>query len=327
MDADDIKLVEMLANLAEESEMATNDVDNDSVLGSQYSMFSEPAQNVPQADEEEEVEDLNITSLDLENISSWDVTHKSSNQCTDAAKDNYIGDNRLSSDGTNVTEENCEDVTLINLPQLDGVDDLCINVSDREEEIVGRLNNMACCTAVSHSSKNIKHNSCTKFTIPSVDGATVSDSSNSEPEVDVTIDRQEELTCVYKSGKKGTPRGTVQITPKKRKLNDDDALESPNKRKNTKTPKKQFYNSPNKVYKSPSWKYTPLDITITSPKTSRNPIGQRESPKKKQYMLISDIPSTSTAPKCKTQILRTSLLREKRTSLLNSDSGDLSHGK
>lgn len=330
VDADDIKLVEILADLAEEND-ATSNVDNDSVLGSQYSVFNEPAQNDPEEEEEEEVEDLNITSLDLDSVSSWEFAHKRSNQHGNTAMAEHDENNRISSDDVNVTEGSCADVTLINLPQLDGVDDLYTNVPEHNEKIVNRSTNIACCTAVLHLSKDMKRNSCGKFefTLPNVDGAVASDSSDSESEVDVTIDRQEKRICVYKFSGKDAPSDAAKITPKKRRLNDDDNSESPDKRRNTsaRTPKRKFYNSPNKVCRSPSRNYSPLDITITSPKTSRSPTGHRESPKRKQYVPISDIPSTSTTLKRKTQQLRLSLLREKCTSLLNSDSGNLFHIK
>ncbi|EFN82226.1 DNA polymerase zeta catalytic subunit [Harpegnathos saltator] len=327
LDADDIKLVEMLADLAEKNE-TVNDVDNDSVLGSQYSMFSEPDKiNPDEEQEEEEVEDLNITSLDLASVSSWEMTHERSNEHGNIVEADE--NNRISLNDANVTEEDCENVTLINLPQLDGVDDVCINASDREERIINRStnSNTACCVAVLNLSKDIKHHSHEKFTIPSVDGATASDSSESEFEVDVTIDRQEERICVYKSGKKNILRGTTQVTPKKRRFDDEDNnCGSPDKWRNTsaRTPKRQFYNSPSKTYRSPSQSYSPLNITITSPKTTRSSIVHCESPRKKQYMPISDIPSTSMTPKRKTQLLCMNLLREKRTSLLNSDSGNVS---
>ncbi|XP_032687505.1 DNA polymerase zeta catalytic subunit isoform X2 [Odontomachus brunneus] len=292
LDADDIKLMEMLADLAEEND-ATSNVDNDSVLGSQYSILSNPAQNDPEKEEEEEVEDLNITSLDLDSVSSWDFAHKRSNQHGDTVMAEHDENNRVSSDDVDVTEGNCADVTFINLPQLDGVDDLCINVLEHKKKIVNCPTNVACCTAI--LPKDMKRNSCEKFTIPNIDGAIASDSSDSEFEVDVTIDRQEKRICVYKSSEKDT----AQITPKKKRLSNDDNSESPNKRRNTsaRTPKRKFYNSPSKMCRSPSRNYAPLDITITSPKTSKSPIGHRESPKEKQYVPISDIPSTSTTLK------------------------------
>ncbi|CAL1675382.1 unnamed protein product [Lasius platythorax] len=382
LDADDIQLVEMLANLAEENEIKSN-VDDDSVLGSQYSISSEPVKNDP---EEEEIEDLNITSLDLDDLSSWESMHKESNQHDNKAE---VINNKQNteSDDINVTEESYIDVTLTNFPQLDGIDDLCGNMLDYERETASDLKNTErrivhnkkiekelCVTryqlqsdhrdldvydideigtfgCLEHINQyyiadyekdkcnykrdsksyiqqniflNINHkpsNFSTKFIISNIDGATATDSSDSE--ADVTIDGQEKCTCVYKSGKKNAPQNMVQITPKKRKLDFKDDQESPSKRRNmaVKTPKRK-YNSPSKVSRSPqlSGNYSPLDITITSPKTSRSPVQQCNSPQRKQYISISDVPSTSTTPKRKTRSLRVNLLCEKGlTNLSNLD--------
>ncbi|XP_072748534.1 DNA polymerase zeta catalytic subunit [Anoplolepis gracilipes] len=488
LDADDIQLVEMLADLAEENESKSN-VDNDSVLGSQYSISSEPVKNDP---EEEEIEDLNITSLDLDDLSSWESIHKRFKHSNIEENINNK-QNTESVDDLNISEESYIDITLTNFPQLDGVDNLYGNMLDCERETVNDSNNArmifknnttACCSLVQYLSKDNKYaaavintkkdyvmynshrnlylvdiieyitsnpnrfylskklynflnryyfhifvkscknlqnsqidsivvkitcclknferrivhnkkienklcdsqyqlqsdhrdldvydidetekfecledinhytadheknkcnykqdsNSCIqqdnffninhklsnfsmKFIISSVDGVTATDSSDSEPEVDVTIDGQEERICVYKSGKKNAPQNMIQITPKKRKLDfKDNNDESPSKRRNmtVKTPKRK-YNSPNKVPRSPqlSGNYSPLDITITSPKTNKSPSRQHDSPKRKQYISIFDIPSTSTTPKRKTRSLRVSLLRDKRlTSVSNLD--------
>lgn len=493
MDADDIQLVEMLADLAEENEIKSN-VDNDSVLGSQYSISSQPVKN--DDPEEEEIEDLNITSLDLDDLNSWESMQKGSNHGNMAEVIN--NKENTESNDLNVTRESSRDVTLTNFPQFDGTDDLCGNMLNYERESANDFSNInmmfkndttAHCIAVqclsednkyvasainiekdyvmcnSHknlylvdiikyiannsdrylkkklynflnryyfhifvkTSKNLqilKHlqidgaiirktfylenierkivhnkkvekelyvtryqlqsdhrdldvydideigtfgclehinqyyiadyekdkcnykrvsksyiqqnifkinhklpNFSTKFMISNIDGATATDSSDSEPEVDVTIDKQEECICVFKSGK-NAPQNLVQITPKKRKLDfKAEDHESPSKRRNTvKTPKRK-YNSPSKVSRSPqlSGNYSPLDIVITSPKTSTSPIQQCNSPKRK-YIPIFDAPSTSTTPKRKTRSLRVNLLCEKRlTSLSNIDSGNLNN--
>ncbi|KAG5322010.1 REV3L polymerase, partial [Acromyrmex heyeri] len=393
LDADDIQLIDMLADLAEKNEIASN-VDDDSVLGSQYSMFNERIKDDP---EEEEIEDLNITSFDLD-LSSWEsVYNQRSSQHDNTVK---VVDNKQnigSADNSNVTEENDGDVTLVNFPQVDGVDDLYEIVSKHEEisNSLSNKDNIACCMAVQYyfhiffktskhlrgmnvkyphtdinfvarknrylktllkdNRKRIVHNKKTEeelyvtrwqlqldhrdldvydideietmehvnyitnyenklnFTISNVDGATA-DSSDAESEADVTIEKQEERVCTYKSDKKNVLQNIVQITPKKRKFDSqDDDHESSKKRRNVaKTPKRK-YNSPGKTSRSPqlSGNYSPLNITITSPKSSKDPVRQCESPKRNQYVPTSDIPSTSTTPKHKKRPLRVSLLREK----------------
>ncbi|KYN36929.1 DNA polymerase zeta catalytic subunit [Trachymyrmex septentrionalis] len=475
LDADDIQLVDMLVDLAEENEIASN-VDDDSVLGSQYSMFNERIKDDP---DEEEVEDLNITSFDLD-LSSWEsVYNQKSNQHDNTVKVIDNKQNIESADDSNVTEENDGDVTLVNFPQVDGVDDLYEIVSKHEKTLnsLSNKNNIACCMAVqclpkiitknsrnncvsvintrkdyamrtlyrnfnlmdiikyinvnnpnryylrkelynfvnryyfhiffktskhlrgmtvkyphtdisfvarknrylkdngkriAHSKKTeeelyvtrwqlqldhrdldvydideietfdtmehvnyitnskekcnceqefksciqeeglLNSNHCfyhelydfsVNFTISNVDGATA-DSSDAESEADVTIEKQEERVCTYKSDKKNIPQNIVQITPKKRKFDSqDDDHESSNKRKNVaKTPKRK-YNSPGKTSRSPqlSGNYSPLNITITSPKSNKGLVRQCESPKRNQYVPTPDIPSTSTTPKHKKQ--------------------------
>ncbi|XP_011051866.1 PREDICTED: DNA polymerase zeta catalytic subunit [Acromyrmex echinatior] len=443
LDADDIQLVDMLADLAEKNEIASN-VDDDSVLGSQYSIFNERIKDDP---EEEEVEDLNITSFDLD-LSSWEsVYNQRSNQHDNTLKVIDNKQNIGSADDSNVTEEN--NVTLVNFPQVDGVDDLYEIVSKHEEtsNSLSNKDNIAYCMAVQYLPKiitknsrnnyvsvinakkdytmfhiffktskhlrginvkyphidisfvarknhylkdnrkrivynkktekelyvtrwqlqldhrdldvydideietmehvnyitNYEENKCNcerefksciqeegllnsnhcfyhelynfsvNFTISNVDGATA-DSSDAESEADVTIEKQEERVCTYKSDKKNVLQNIVQITPKKRKFDSqDDDHESSKKRRNVaKTPKRK-YNSPGKTSRSPqlSGNYSPLNITITSPKSSKDPVRQCESPKRNQYVPTPDIPSTSTTPKHKKRPLRVSLLREK----------------
>jgi len=484
VDADDIQLVEMLANLAEENDTTTN-VDDDSVLGSQYSIFSEVAKDDP---EEEEVEDLNITSLDLNNL-NWVSMCKESDKCDDI--ENICKQNTESANSSNIVEENYEN-TFTDFPQFDGIDNSYENIlkygkistnrlinknnntkkysitvfSKNTQHVVRVINttrNRAICnfyknlclmdvikyfninnpnqyhlknelynflnryyfhifiktdknlrniytnnlysgkntiikkiylkdkegnilnkktkkslyitcyqiqldhqdldvydiddvktfgtiddlnqynTTYIHYEKNkynciqdaklyfqrrallnsnCCHKSCisSKFIISSTDGATNTDSSDSELETDITINKQEKRICVYKSGKKDI-QSMVQITPKKRKL---DFEESPNKRKNTtiQTPRKQ-YSSPNKIHRSPrlSGNYSPLNITITSPKASKSPLRKYESVKEK-HVMMSDTPSTSTTPNHKRHPLHISLFREKRgRNLLNLNIG------
>lgn len=479
MDADDIQLVEMLANLAEENQDTSN-VDDDSVLGSQCSVFSELAKNDP---EEDEVEDLNITSLDLD-LGSWESACKESSQRDDILENVHYQQNTESAKDSNATEEKNydEDVTLTDFPQLDGVDDLHENILTYEKNnlinkidtskchtaiisvkdtryavpVINTTNNYAVCNFYGNfrlfdiikyfnrnnpnrqyqlreelynfvnrcyfhifikAGKNLRNTSyienlyndqsavkkiyflgderrnivnkearkeCTyyqlqldhqdldvydvhgietsedlddvnrsnciedtrlcrhrrvgfnknysqklnsssaKFVIPSIDGATGTDSSDSELETDVTIDRKEERICSYKSDKKKATESLVQKTPRKRKLDLEDE-ESPGKRKNTiaKTPRRQ-YGSPSRVSRSPqlSGSYSPLNVVIISPKSNRSPLGRCES-LREERVTISDGPSTSAAtPKRKTHPLRVSLLREQRaTSLLNLNLG------
>ena len=155
VDENDIPLVEMLADLAEENEVKSN-VDDDSVLESQYSTHSEPVKNDP---DEEEAEDLNITSLDLDNLSSWESMCKEPDQLDNLSKAASNKPNTESTNDSRDTEENYKDVTLTDFPQFDGVDDLHENTLEYKRECANHSNNeidTACCSAVECLPKNNK---------------------------------------------------------------------------------------------------------------------------------------------------------------------------
>ncbi|XP_020282558.1 DNA polymerase zeta catalytic subunit isoform X2 [Pseudomyrmex gracilis] len=383
LDANDMQLVEMLANLAEKNETVSN-VDDDSVLGSQYSIFSEPAKN--EEEEEDDVEDLNITSLDLD-LSSWESECKRSNQ-HDSTIEAVRDKQNTELDELNVIEED-NDITLTNISQFDGADDLYTKFLEHDRETIKYSNSKADITASYTSQRlpirnkysafiidatkkcdhqdldvfdlneidtrehindechvleykdkysckqnsksyfqnrivNSNHHSPNKLVnfkkliVSSVDGATATDSSDSESEIDVTVNKQETRICEYKSGKKTAAQDRIQVTPKRKRNFKNDDYKSPDKRSNiVQTPKRQY--SLGKELKSPQalGSYSPLNITITSPKTAKSPIRQCESPK--QYVSISNAPSTSTTPKRKIHTLRVKLLRDKRaTNLLQN---------
>ncbi|XP_076234619.1 DNA polymerase zeta catalytic subunit [Calliopsis andreniformis] len=119
LDTEDMHLVEMLADLAEANE-EENIVDNDSMLGSQYSIYSN---QIKEDNEEEEVEDLNITSLDLDSLSSWNSAVPSQSSTTEIENKNV--ENPVETVDT--VEHNAETTSLLNFPQYDGQDDSCLN--------------------------------------------------------------------------------------------------------------------------------------------------------------------------------------------------------
>lgn len=114
-------LVEILANLAEANEEESI-VDNDSMLGSQYSTYDN---EIKEDNEDDEVEDLNITSLDLGTLSSWNSISKDPSQSSTSEIENKNVENVKKMIDT--AENNTEDTSLLNFPQYDGVNDLCLN--------------------------------------------------------------------------------------------------------------------------------------------------------------------------------------------------------
>lgn len=120
MDTEDLHLVEMLANLAEANE-EEKIVDNDSVLGSQYSTYSN---QIKEDNEDDDVEDLNITSLDLDSLSSWNSVFEGPSQSSVSEMENKNAEGNKEAAGT--VENNTEDA-LLNFPQYDGSTDLLLN--------------------------------------------------------------------------------------------------------------------------------------------------------------------------------------------------------
>ncbi|XP_076686257.1 DNA polymerase zeta catalytic subunit isoform X1 [Andrena cerasifolii] len=120
LDTEDLHLVEMLANLAE-ANLEEKIVDNDSVLGSQCSTYSN---EVKEDNEDDDVEDLNITSLDLDSLSSWNSVSKGPSQSSVSEMENKYAECNKETAGT--VENNTEDA-LLNFPQYDGSTDLLLN--------------------------------------------------------------------------------------------------------------------------------------------------------------------------------------------------------
>ena len=104
VDFEDMFLVEILADLRKENE-EEKIIDNDSMLGSQFSMLNN---EIKEDNEDEEIEDLNITSLDLSSLSSWNsiITESESKKTEDFKQTEYV------------------ESTSRDLPQYDGSSDL-----------------------------------------------------------------------------------------------------------------------------------------------------------------------------------------------------------
>lgn len=72
VEADDMPLVDLLAQLARENDEDLGTVDVDSLLGSQASVLQDENDKIEQEDEDEDVVDLNLTSLELNSLSLFD---------------------------------------------------------------------------------------------------------------------------------------------------------------------------------------------------------------------------------------------------------------
>ncbi|XP_048270033.1 DNA polymerase zeta catalytic subunit isoform X6 [Bombus terrestris] len=111
LDSEDMYLVEILADLREENE-EEKIIDNDSMLGSQFSMLNN---EIKVDNEDDEIEDLNITSLDL-SLSSW-------NSVITEIESKMTEDNKKTND---ITEHNAESTSSRDVPQYDGPSDLVL---------------------------------------------------------------------------------------------------------------------------------------------------------------------------------------------------------
>ncbi|XP_015597697.1 DNA polymerase zeta catalytic subunit isoform X2 [Cephus cinctus] len=139
---DDMQLVEMLMDMAQSNSSNSNTiVDDDSVLGSQFSDLLR-IDNKNDHEDDNEIADLNLTCLELDTMSSWDITQKSSGQsfisenntkennvpsCStfESAPHQRILPTEISNNSTDIQEED-------DIPQYDGAGDLSPKVLKSE---------------------------------------------------------------------------------------------------------------------------------------------------------------------------------------------------
>ncbi|KAK0164996.1 hypothetical protein PV328_003555 [Microctonus aethiopoides] len=138
LDADDMPLVEMLNELARDDDNQET-IDDDSVLGTQSSVF-ENIENKSDNEDEENVSDLNITCLELDSMSSWDNTEKSPSQLVpvNLLEVNTEVPHRSLSDILQDTDAESQDSEGSRLPQLDGAGDLSNFLESEEDESIKR---------------------------------------------------------------------------------------------------------------------------------------------------------------------------------------------
>ncbi|CAK9831820.1 DNA polymerase zeta catalytic subunit [Anthophora retusa] len=120
LDSEDIQLVEILDDLAKENEEEIS-VDNDSMLGSQFATFSN---QIKEDSEDDEIEDLNITSFDLDSLSSWNSAINAASQSIPEIADKETEGSKETND---IFEHNIGDFSSMELPQYDGPIDVSSN--------------------------------------------------------------------------------------------------------------------------------------------------------------------------------------------------------
>ncbi|KAK0182998.1 hypothetical protein PV327_001077 [Microctonus hyperodae] len=134
LDAADMSLVEILNELARADDNQKA-IDDDSVLGTQSSIF-ENIENKSDNEDEENVSDLNITCLELDSMSSWDNIEKSPSQLVpvNLLEINTEVPHRSLSDILRDTDTESQDSEGSRLPQLDGAGDLSNFLESEEDE-------------------------------------------------------------------------------------------------------------------------------------------------------------------------------------------------
>lgn len=359
-------LVEILDNLAEENE-EEKIVDEDSMLGSQCSIFSN---QIKEQNDDDEVEDLNITSLDLDSLGSWKSFTNTVNQLSVPENEDKKAEDCEETDRE--IEDTVEDSSSMDFPQYDGPNDLFFKnkCSRLKQKLIREFKNKRRKSSqVEHSmppstninlhkldhqdldvydvdefghdltlndyenfnNRTIPKNCCSNpinyrkfpFTIsqalndsniPALDGNTNDSASDSDVEQDVTINREEKRICVYKSCTKSKNEvNVVNVSLKRQRTELEDAhLQNSQKRRNTNTDCGQsepcrtpIKMKPSQSPRSLSKKYSPLNVTIRSPKSDKN----------NEINSACSSKSACFTPKRDSQQLRKSLFREKINTL------------
>ncbi|KAK2584377.1 hypothetical protein KPH14_006763 [Odynerus spinipes] len=275
LNEDDMDLVEMLADLADSNEVKKI-VDDDSILGSQYSEHDKILSDNDEQDDENE--QLNLTNLDLTKLSSWKDSMTTNEQL------NTLIETSNKSHQENIETDLDKNVSTLVLPQFDGAND-----PPETSKHTKRKRTSSKCDDINKSPSNLqskrtkntyaKQSHVTKqnFGIPSSSAL-----CNENLEAKIILNEQEKRICTYRSTSP-VKQSLVNIVQQKgmydlENKNCDKLTKSKNI--NSEDSKKQIHET--KIHKGPLQKssrsYSPLKVTISSPKSCKS-IGsvQRET--------------------------------------------------
>ncbi|XP_066587967.1 DNA polymerase zeta catalytic subunit isoform X2 [Prorops nasuta] len=259
---DDMNLLELLTNLAEEN---INGIDNDSVLGSQKSMLN-VQENLETGNNDDDLEDLNMTTSQLED----DVSCESEN-FKQIGQLKLINSNLLQSAKCSYDNQILE-LNVVNLTQnVDNNDEVSkpsellieknqvININDDGSAVHEKDIEQLESREVSSEIKMVEQTSNSDIT-----------DNELQTEADITILTDEKRVCSLKY-KKHDSDDTLLRTPKKKRKNVEDSnIVTPSKKHCRDIQILKLENSPHRKsqLKSPQRcrNYTPLRITISSPK-------------------------------------------------------------
>ncbi|XP_043477466.1 DNA polymerase zeta catalytic subunit isoform X2 [Leptopilina heterotoma] len=264
-DIDDVPLVDILEQLAEKHNV-DEQVDNDSILGSYCSAVTNDYKS--DEDVEPEVPDLNLTALEIDNLSLNPNSTPSS------------GKSRLSlSPGNFNTEINKRNETKsqnsLNIPQFDGANDLPKkrnssterNTDSKKKRKIHKGKESSHClnrrlnfpdSELKRSSSSESVSELDRTIVPNNDNFIISETSDSAENKnnDLTLVVEEKLICNYKGNKKNVivSRKENLQSPKRTSKSPRKLLKSPSRR------------SPRKSLNSPRRNYSSLNIIVTPSK-------------------------------------------------------------
>lgn len=298
---DDMDLVEILADLSENDEVKKI-IDDDSILGSQY---SEQDNKVLSDYEDDENEQLNLTNLDLISLSQ--------------NLSNTLIEKSNKSNEENIQTDHDKNLNILICPQFDGANDFiesskskkrkrtntqCDNINNSPNKSQSKKTKME----YAEQSHIIKQN-------PEIASSLALSNKNNlvftaiDPLVrsTITLDEREMRICTYNRHKSSTKQTVVDIVQEEemsdlKTYNCDKLIKSKNM--SNEDLKKQIYEpknnkqGPSKKNSNSSRNYSPLNLIISSPKTlkfnNKNVISSKIidckiSPKKLVFSELDDL--------------------------------------
>ncbi|XP_035734954.1 DNA polymerase zeta catalytic subunit-like isoform X3 [Vespa mandarinia] len=309
LNEDDMDLVEILADLSENDEVKKI-IDDDSILGSQY---SEQDNKVLSDYEDDENEQLNFTNLDLTRLSQ--------------NLSNTLIEKSNKSNEEDIQTEHDKNLSILTCPQLDGANDFLKSPKSKKRKRTNtQCDNINNVPNKSQSKKTkmeyVEQLHVNKQNPEIASSSALSDKNHLVFTVDpllrskIILDDQEKRICTYNRYKSSTKQTVVDIVQEEgtndlKTLNSNKLIKSKNM--SNEDLKKQMYEPKNnkqglsKKNSNSSRNYSPLNLIISSPKTlkfnNKNVISSKIiegncniSPKKLVFSESDDLKCNVTEP-------------------------------
>lgn len=294
-DIEDVPLVDILEQLAE-GHNTDEQVDEDSILGSHCSAVVSEYKSDEEI--ENEVPDLNLTALEIDNLS---LNPESLPSCSAKSKNSEKPGSSIASLSLESVNENNQSNKRrsqhsFNIPQFDGADDLprkrnsSIKISSSRKKRKITKDNEDSTQVFSDLNKRLNSNdkellSSSNESISELDRTIVpeenvnqrisktseSTDNSSGNTNNFTLIVEEKLICNYKSGKKNAVinRKENLQSPRRASKSPRKSLKSPSRKSPKKLLKSPSRRSPRKSVQSPGRNYSSLNIIITPSKSRK----------------------------------------------------------